>query len=115
MHHFFGLQLQTWSWDGEKVERKYPKYKRYYQLKEVEISGFEERCNSMDFAIHLLESAVVLSRMIVNSQMGFYYGRGEEWYYSKFPMIEESEIKYVERLLSIVKDKVNPDVQLIVK
>ncbi|KAM7516015.1 hypothetical protein LguiA_005598 [Lonicera macranthoides] len=110
----FHLGLQSTSWDGEKVKREYPKDKKYYQLKEVEISGFREESNSMDFAIHLLESAVVLERMIVNSQRRFYCGGGE-WNYFKFLMIEESERKYVRRLLSLVKDKVNPDVQLIVK
>ncbi|KAM7489061.1 hypothetical protein LguiB_026545 [Lonicera macranthoides] len=98
------LDLQSTSWDGEKVKREYPKDKKYYQLKEVEISGFREESNSMDFAIHLLESAVVLERMIVNSQRRFYCGGGE-WNYFKFLMIEESERKYVHRLLSLVKDK----------
>ncbi|KAM7516017.1 hypothetical protein LguiA_005600 [Lonicera macranthoides] len=111
----FHLGLQSSSWDGEKVEMRYPNNKRYYQLKEVEISGFREESNSIDFAIHLLESAVVLERMIVNSQRRSYYGGGGEWHYFKFLMIEETERKLLQRLLSLFKDKINPDVQLIVK
>ncbi|CAH9069153.1 unnamed protein product [Cuscuta epithymum] len=66
----------------------------HFHLKEVEICGFSDRCNCMELAVYLLDSAVSLKRMLINSQGRKYHGV-DRWTYDKvFPKNLNREVTH---------------------
>ncbi|KAF9615964.1 hypothetical protein IFM89_027370 [Coptis chinensis] len=85
----------------------------YPQLKEVELSGFCDRCcNLMGLATYLLKNAVGLERMIIISNKTKMYCGAGKWKYSTVDMMTKAEKDRVHAVLS--KEKVRENVELII-
>ncbi|KAK9273530.1 hypothetical protein L1049_018340 [Liquidambar formosana] len=86
-----------------QIEKKEYTKHLYHQLKEIEISGFSDQWIVMELAIYLLNNAVSLERMIVDSRGRLYDGNGRWW--NRDSRMGELETKRVYDVL--VKERLN--------
>ncbi|KAL5720572.1 hypothetical protein ACHQM5_013233 [Ranunculus cassubicifolius] len=82
----------------------------YYKLREIEISGFRDRCNLLDFAIYLINHAVGLERMIIDYKKLWTGNNRKRWSCAESTPWQEIEKRKVENILS----SQNQNVELLV-